>query len=164
MRVNDVSLHDENFWPTLTQTEDGSVYVLTNSCIVNVDGLDSIQRMPDRRLTLSPAMLAEAQRSFAEAEAKRQEAEGTDTLTVAIRGDALTVDGDQSEWVAADWVTIDSRITKMGDWGSKPDRVTAALAVHGDSLYAAFRTNDRISCATPRRPGRPCSNSAAAWI
>ena len=40
MRLNDLSLHDENFWPSITQTGDGEVYLVDGgrTSLVRVDG------------------------------------------------------------------------------------------------------------------------------
>ena len=49
MILNDLTLHDENFWPSMTQTEDGQVYLVdgANTSLVRVDGLESIRRLPN---------------------------------------------------------------------------------------------------------------------
>ena len=51
MDVTDVSLHDENFWPSITQTPDGQVYLVDGgrTSLVRVDGLDTIRRLPESR-------------------------------------------------------------------------------------------------------------------
>ena len=42
MELNELSLHDENFWPTITQTSDGNIYVNSgHPSLVRVDGLES---------------------------------------------------------------------------------------------------------------------------
>ncbi len=74
------------------------------------------------------------------------------------------VDGKLDDWAGADWATIDrSGVAAFFDSHSKPYDVTAAVAVSGHRLYAAFRTGDaqllRNSGETPRRPSR----RAAAW-
>jgi hypothetical protein len=53
------------------------------------------------------------------------------------------VDGKLDDWAAADWAPIDrSGVAAFFDSHSKPYDVTAAVAVSGDRLYAAFRTGD----------------------
>jgi len=46
--LNDLTLHDENFFPTISQTSDGQVYLCNGSrmSLVRIDGLDSIRRLP----------------------------------------------------------------------------------------------------------------------
>ncbi len=48
MDVTDVSLHDENFWPSITQTADGRVFVVDGgrTSLVRVDGLDTTVMKP----------------------------------------------------------------------------------------------------------------------
>jgi hypothetical protein len=61
------------------------------------------------------------------------------------------------DWAAADWAVIDrSGVAAYFDSKSKPYNVTAAIAVSGDRLYAAFRTGDpnllRNSGESPTAP------------
>ena len=142
MRVEDTTLGEENFWPTLTQTADGKIYLISGSSVVTVGGLESIHRLPGSTLTLSAAQLAKAQSWTLEQEALRQQAQGSGTLKVAMRSSAPTVDGDLSEWAGVDWATIDRRRIQEGDWGSRTDLITGAVAVAGDRLYVAWRTGD----------------------
>ena len=146
MRLNDLTLHDENFFPSLTQTPNGRVYLVSggNSSLVRVDGLDRIKRLPARTLRVSAGDLKSAEAYGVQAEAQRQKERGTGVLTVSVRPDAPTVDGKLDDWAGADWATIDKR--GVGAWfdsNSKPYDVSAALAVSGDRLYAAFKTGDR---------------------
>ncbi|MDQ2799910.1 MAG: PA14 domain-containing protein, partial [Armatimonadota bacterium] len=134
MSVNDLSLQEENFWPSLTQTEDGHVYLVgggDGGNIIRVDGLDGIQRLPAVTVTVTPALLGEAQAYFVATEAARQASEAAKQmpLTVALRSNAPTVDGKLDEWPKDAFVPIDAK-------------TSAALAVSGDRLYAAFRTGD----------------------
>ena len=48
MLLNDLTLHDENFWPSITQTADGKVYLVDGgrTRLVRVDGLETIRRLP----------------------------------------------------------------------------------------------------------------------
>ena len=47
MDVSNLSLHDENFCPSLTQTADGDVFVVDGArvSLVRVEGLDTIRRI-----------------------------------------------------------------------------------------------------------------------
>ena len=158
MLVNDVSLHDENFWPTITQTADGNVYVNSGSRgLVRVDGLDSIRRFPDTTLRVSADDLKQAQTYFAQSEVLRQQAQGQGTLKVALRQTAPTVDGKLDDWEGAAWATIDkSGVAANFNSNSKPYDVTAAVTIAGDRLYAAFRTTEpdllRNTGETPNAP------------
>ncbi|MEI9897019.1 MAG: hypothetical protein WDN28_24955 [Chthoniobacter sp.] len=63
MDVTDLTLHDENFWPSIAQTPDGKSLFgrwrpARPSC--GVDGLDSLRRLPDVPFDLSAAELTKA--------------------------------------------------------------------------------------------------------
>lgn len=145
MLLNDLTLHDENFWPTITQTQDGKVYLVdgARSSLVRVDGLETIRRLPATTLNLSADDLAKARAYFVEAEAIRQKNQGSGTMKVALRATAPVLDGALDDWAGADWVEIDkSGVAAYFDSKSKPYDVRGAVAVSGDRLFAAWRTGD----------------------
>ncbi|HWE04659.1 MAG TPA: hypothetical protein VG326_19795 [Tepidisphaeraceae bacterium] len=145
MLLNDVTMHGENFWPTITQTPDGEIYLVDGgrTSLVRVDGLETIRRLPESTLTLSAKDLQNAQAAFVEREAARQQLHGQDTLIVPIVASAPVVDGKLEDWASAHWVDIDkSGVAAWFNSDSKPHNVSAAVAVSGDRLYAAFRTDD----------------------
>ena len=157
--LNDLTLHDENFFPTISQTSDGKVYLCNGSrmSLVRIDGLDSIHRLPTAELKVTPANLQAAAAWRVQAEQERQRARGTGTLTVAIRKIAPVVDGKLDDWTNADWAVIDRRGTAANfNSDSKPYDITAAVAISGDRLFAAFRTQDpellKNSGETPNAP------------
>jgi hypothetical protein len=159
MLLNDVSLHDENFWPSIAQTSDGEVYLVdgARTSLVRVDGLAVIRRLPPMRLEVTADDLRHAQACLVQSEAQRQKFEGRPTLKVALRTTPPAVDGKLDDWAGADWATIDkSGVAAFFDSHSKPYDVTAAVVVAGDRLYAAFRTGDaqllHNSGETPRAP------------
>jgi len=147
MDVTDVSLHDENFWPSMTQTPDGKVFLIDGgrTSLVRVDGLDTLKRLPDQKLTVTTADLDNARDWFARAEISRQKARGTDILAVPMRTTAPTVDGKLDDWPAtADWAVIDRRGTKANfNSDSKPYEVSASLSIARDRLFAAWRTTEK---------------------
>jgi hypothetical protein len=145
MLLNDVSPHDENFWPSLTQLADGRIFLVDGgrTSLVRVDGLETTRRLPDARLTVSGDDLKACAAWTLEAEARRQAALGHTTLRVPLRAVAPTVDGKLDDWAGADWAVIDRRgVAAYFNSNSKPYDVTASLAISGDRLYAAFRTGD----------------------
>ena len=145
MKVNDISLHDENFWPTITQTQDGTIYLNSSlPNIVRVDGLDTIKRIAPMTLRISPDDLKKAQEFQVQAEAERQKSQGKTTLEVALRADAPQVDGKLEDWQNADWASIDKRgVAANFNSDSKPYDVSGAVTIAGDKLFAAWRTGDR---------------------
>lgn len=145
MSLHGLSLHDENFWPSITQTKDGLIYVVdgARSSLVRVDGLDTIRRLPETTVTVSANDLAKARAFFVEAETQRQQNRGRGVLTVGLRETAPVVDGLLGDWATADWVDIDkSGVAAFFDSSSKPYDVRGSLMVAGGRLFAAFRTGD----------------------
>ena len=145
MLLNELTPHDENFWPSIAQTPDGRIYLVDGgrSSLVRVDGLETLRRLPDAELKISEQDLKRAQDWQLQSEATRQKKFGAEILRVALRSAAPVVDGKLDDWAGAQWATIDKRGVKA--WfnsNSKPYDVGAALAVAGDRLFAAFRTGD----------------------
>ncbi len=103
MRLNDLTLHDENFWPSITQTSDGSIYLVDGgrTSLVRIDGLGTIRRFPDSALSLTDAQLKSAQAWTLSHEAARQKEEGAHLLHVAIRSTPPAVDGKLDDWAGA---------------------------------------------------------------
>ena len=171
MLLDNVTLHEENFWPSISQTADGQVYLVDGSrtSLVRVDGLDEIRRLPTTTIQLTKDDLANTHEYLARNEARRQASQGRPTLHVALRkippagfsdpsrfkSGKPAVDGRLDDWQGADWATIDrSGVAAWFDANSKPYNIAASVAVAGDRLYAAFRTGDpnllRNSGETPR--------------
>jgi hypothetical protein len=137
--VNDQSIQEENFFPSIGQTSAGDIYLsVVNDCLVRVEGLEKARRIPASELTVSPADLAAAQKFFLEREAARQAAQ-TDSapkvLTVAIASAG-------PDWNKAQWATIDERQTQIGDWGRRKLLTAAAATVYDKHLQVAIRTDD----------------------
>ncbi len=147
MDVTDVSLHDENFWPSITQTPDGRVFVVDGgrTSLVRVDGLDSIKRLPEQTLTVTAADLDRARDWFARAETARQQARGSGILSVSLRREPPQVDGKLDDWpTGTDWASIDRRGTRANfNSNSRPYDASAAVCVSGDRFFAAWRTNEK---------------------
>jgi len=132
MLVNNLSLQEENFWPSITQTSDGDIYVSgggDGGNIIEVDGLSGIRRLPAQIITVTTNELSAAQSYFTKQEAARQTEGGSQELTVDLRKAPPVVDGKLDDWPPAAFVPIDNR-------------ASAAIAIAGDRLYAAFKTGD----------------------
>ncbi len=147
MDVSDVSLHDENFWPSITQTSDGKVYLVdgANSSIVRVDGLDSIRRFPPMKIQLTANDLDRARQWMVAREQARQAEALALPLAVSMRDDAPVVDGDLSDWPSSDgWAIIDRRgVAANFNSNSKPYDVSAAVKVADGKLFVAYRTSEK---------------------
>jgi hypothetical protein len=140
LRLNGVSHHEEDFFPTLNQTADGRVYLVagqTHCSLVRLDGLDTLRRLPETKLEVTPAMLQACRDYFLQRDLQRVKAEGRDTLPVAPRKEAPTVDGKLDNWAQAAWVTVGHIVT-----GGSQAPIQAAVATAGDRLYVALKTPD----------------------
>ncbi|MEO5714407.1 MAG: hypothetical protein ABIT37_13045 [Luteolibacter sp.] len=150
--LNDLSLHDENFWPSITTTSDGKTYLVdgARSSLVRVDGLDSIRRIAPFELKITAADLEKSSAWQLTREAARRAEQGTETLVVPF----LKA---KPEWKNAKWASIDTRGVRANfNSDSKPYDVTAALSLSPDRLHAIFRTGDtsllKNSTETPNAP------------
>jgi hypothetical protein len=145
MLMNDISCSDENFWPTISQTADGNVYIMDGSrvSLVRLDGLDSIIRLPNSEIKITDVELKSAQEYLLKREATRQQNQGLGILKVGKMDIAPVVDGKLDEWKGAEWVSIDKRgVAAYFNSNSKPYDVTGAIAISGDRLYVAIRNAD----------------------
>jgi len=142
--INDLSLHDENFFPSLTQTSDGNIYVVDGgrSSIVRVDGLGSVQSIPSSSIEVTKDQLDQAHNYLTQKEIERQAKAGRKTLEVAIRaGSPPPLGSLLTSLQSSQWMEVDRRITKMG-WADVPDSVEAAVTIAAGRLFVGFRTSD----------------------
>ena len=144
MTISDLTTGEENFWPSITQTEDGRVYVVTNfPGIVRVDGLDTIRPIAPWTIHVTTEMLEEARDYFENVGLSRQQAaHASGLLVVPVSGAAFALDPNLSNWDPKQFVTIDERSQLVGNWGRSNTRITAALKIGGNRLYAAFQIDD----------------------
>jgi len=131
MSVTNVSIEEETFWPTVTKTSDGDIYLCVGmifSGIVQVTGLESIQRLPATPFVLTTEQLAAASQYQIQQEAQNISAVGRQTLHVNNFDNAPVIDGLLNEWTN-NWVTVETGIQ-------------AAVAIGQGNLYAAFQTGN----------------------
>ena len=144
MLLNDLSLHDENFFPSLTQTSDGNIYLVdgTRTSLVRVDGLNTLRRLPDIGIDLTRAELTTAQSYQTDREMSRQQSAGAQSLTVTLRPGAAPALHELATTLASgSWATIDRRTINQG-FANKPDVTDAAVTIAAGRLYAVFRGSD----------------------
>ncbi|MDR1010449.1 MAG: hypothetical protein LBM04_04890 [Opitutaceae bacterium] len=162
MPLDDVTLGEENFWPTITSTSDGKVYMIdgARSALIRLDGIDSIRRLPDATLMLTAADLEKANTWRAEAEAARQRTLGSGVVEIQIQKTGAP------DWNAARFVDIDKAgVAAYFSSQSKPYDVTAALAISGDRLHALWRTGDpKLLANTGGQPVAPFKTGGALDI
>jgi hypothetical protein len=145
MSLKGLTLSEENFWPTITQTADGSVYMVDGgrSSVVKIDGLKDIHRLPDMDVTVTKSDMDKSRDYLVQIESMRQRTQGKGILKVDMNAKPITVDGKMDDWTGADWVDIDkSGVRANFNANSKPYDITASVALNGDRLYVAYRTGE----------------------
>jgi len=145
MDLKGVSLGEENFWPTITQTADGEVYMVDGgrSSLIKVEGLQDVERLPTTTVTVTAANLQQRAAIQASTEESRQEKSGPETLQIPLLSRPIMVDGKLEDWKDADWASIEKRGAKAnGGAKSRAYTVTGSLAVSGTNLYLAYQTGD----------------------
>jgi len=144
MRVGGLSLHDENFFPSVAQTSEGQVYLNSGGMNIDrVDNLDTIRNIAPSTIQITATDLKAAHDYLVVLEAARQAAQGSGVLTVPILATAPALDGNLDHWKDAQWAPIDHR--GVGAWfnsNTRPYDVNGAVAVSGQNLYAAWKTGD----------------------
>ena len=146
MLLNDLTLHDENFWPSITQTADGKVYLVDGgrTSLVRVDGLESIRRLPEHRSDNLARRIATgrrvsgAERIAAAAESRPRQADRDDPHRPPRPSTASSTTGPAPRGSTSTRAASRPSSTAI----RKPHNVTAALAVAGDRFYAAFKVDD----------------------
>jgi len=133
MDLDSLTLSEENFWPSITQTEDGNVYLQDgkNTSLVQIHGLETIERLEPITLNVTQNDIDK----YNEHNSKNQvlKSKPNNILTVATNK-KITVDGVLPEWENANWAAIDKR---------KSQDVTGAVAVNSGKIYFAYRTGNK---------------------
>ena len=145
MLVNDLTLHDEDFFTTVSQVPDGTIYIMAGAipALVRVDGLDTIRRIPPIQFSVSAQDLQASEAFMADRERSRQKLKSTEVLTVKVIPRELTLDSGVNDWANTDWVPIDTRgVRAYFDAHSLPYNVTGSIVVGPGELYAIWKTDD----------------------
>ena len=146
MLLNNVSSSGENFWPSVTQTRDGQIFLVDGgrTSLIRVEHLEKLRRLPAQDIVVTEKDLRAAQDWHEARESARQQAQGQEVLKIVLRQKAPIVDGKLDDWEGAQWASIDKRgVRAWFDSNSKPYEVAAAVALAGDRLYAAYRTGEK---------------------
>jgi hypothetical protein len=144
MDLKDKSLHDENFWPTATRTSDGKVYIASgaSTCLVRLDGLDSIQRISDITLNVTAEDLKKSASYATQLETRRKNEQGSGVLKVDMLQKPPAMDGKLDSW-PSNWVEIDKSGTSayFGAY-SKPYNIRGEVIIADGKLYAGWHTSE----------------------
>ncbi|MFM0013568.1 NHL repeat-containing protein [Paraburkholderia sediminicola] len=144
MDLSATSLQYECFHPMLMRTAGGAVFLQAGSSspLLKVVGLEGVRRLPDSPLTVSASDLLVAQRQEA---TNLYQPGARAALLDAEYWESPTVSGTSAvNWPNAgtQWAKIDARNVQSGDWGHTSIETRGALAVVGDHLLIAVRTDD----------------------
>ncbi|MGI6496848.1 MAG: hypothetical protein ACOX5G_12355 [Kiritimatiellia bacterium] len=144
MPVGHLSLHDENFWPSLTCLPNGRTYIVNSGCIVRLDGLETLRPIKPFTVEVTPERIQASIEFENRREALRRAAQGSGVMRARILDTAPAVDGDLADWQGASFVEI----VKAGmganfNSDSRPYHILGAVAASGDRLYAAWDTAER---------------------
>ena len=145
MTLDGITLADENFWPSIGMSSEGEVMIGDgeSTSLVRLDGLDSLRPIDSRAVQVTADDIIKSQNYVLEQEAVRQKEAGTGLLTARLGGNSPLVDGKLGDWSEAAWVEIDkSGAGANFNSNAKPFHYQGALAVVGDTLYAAWDTRD----------------------
>jgi hypothetical protein len=143
MLLNGLTLTDENFHPSISQSPDGTITLVDGrkTSLIQVDGLSSIRRITAAPVVLTSAGL-DAARTFSLAvEAARQAQSGalsSHIPTLASPPQSLAA---FLSTPALPWMTVDQRILTQG-FSQIPTSTEATAAIAGGRLYAAWQTGD----------------------
>lgn len=146
MLLNQLSLHDENFFPTVTQIQDGSIYMDSGalSALIEIEGLDSIRRLPTTPLRVTAQDLERSAGALAVREAERQKSNGAGVLHVGLQSTPPPMDARSDGWThCLDWAQIDRRgVSAWFNANNKPYDVQACISITEGKLFALWRTDD----------------------
>jgi hypothetical protein len=127
--VNDLTLDEESFWPSITKTEDGNIYLVAgknHSAVIRLEGLETVRRIPAIPFSVTSVQLAACVQYQVELAACKINS-NPEHMFVAIGTVAPTLDGNLSEWASTNFVAIDSK-------------ATGAVQIANGKLYAAWST------------------------
>lgn len=146
MSLKGVSPGDEHFWPTITQSSDGQIYLVYNkdACsLVKIEGLESLRQVSADTVSVTSADLEKIHACRVAREEKRKREQGGGRMTVVLQSRAPKVDGSLDEWNGAPWVEIEKRgVGAYFDSKSKPYDIRGAVVVAEGKLFAAWRTGN----------------------
>ena len=125
MSLKEMSLGEEAFWPSITQTADGNIYLVAGhgfSAIFRLTGLETMKRLAPQQIEMTPEMVENARQVLVRKQQAEMAATGPKTLAVDLSQAPVTVDGKNDDWATAASVPI-------------ADGLKGALQISGDRLY-----------------------------
>ena len=142
LNLKNVTLGEENFWPTITGTATGEVYIVSgiSGSIIKIEGLDSMRRVTGNYLSVTQADL---QQCAALLTTTVTDAYDAKIFKVPFKNDIVT-DGDLKDWGNARWMSLEARGTDAYfNATNRAYNIEASVAVTASFLMAAFKTEDK---------------------
>ncbi|MCY2991148.1 MAG: hypothetical protein NTY19_25210 [Planctomycetota bacterium] len=142
LSLKEMSLGEEAFWPSITQTKDGEIYLVAGhgfSAICRVTGLDTVKRLPPQTIELTPALVETARQQRVRRQQAEIAASGPKSLTVGLSRAVVTVDGQADDWTKAAFVPIADAL--KGAMQVSGDRLHVVVMASGNARYADYLTN-----------------------
>jgi hypothetical protein len=129
MTIAGISFEQEHFHPTLSQLEEGSIYLVAgfdHSSILRLEGWETVRRRAFETVQVDSEALSE----LAVTKVVPDRKEARQVLEVEITGSSPSIDGALGDWPAS---------TK---WAKIGDGARGAIKVDKKWLYAAFQTGN----------------------
>jgi len=145
MSLEKTSLGSENFWPTITQTDNGCVYLVDGrrSAIISLQGINTITSLTNFTLSVTQADLKKCVDYLSKKTNLTVESDTSNKTLNILNIQSPVVDGKLNEWQAAQWAEIDnSGVKAFFNSKNKPYDVKAAIATDGTKLYIAYQTGN----------------------
>jgi hypothetical protein len=143
--LNELTLHDENFYPSASRDSKGNVYLVAGTipAVVRADKLETVKRFDPWQVRVSAADLRRCEESALRRRSNLQAAGGSRSLKVSILPNQPPLDGNPEDLPISDWASIDTRgVAAYFDAKTEPYDAKGAILVAGSSLIAAWRTGE----------------------
>lgn len=143
MLLDSLTLGEENFWPTIVQTDrDQKTYLVdgARSAIIRLDGLNSVKRLPDTFVMVTAAAISKSRQQLLQQEQTNNTVKAVD---VVMLKDKPVVDGRLDEWALVPGVKIDNPKFEPGKPNLRMmEDIECSMGVYHDTLYLAYCTGD----------------------
>jgi len=164
MRIDSISLGEENFFPSITQSSNDSIYMVDGfrSAVISFDGLESVRRLTDFTISVTNNDLVKANDYFLQTEETRQKTISKSILNVEIRSAPPRVDGRLDDWAGVDWAVIEENgVREHFNSNAKPYNIAAAAIITDSDLYVAYQTDIKRLVNSGEAPTAPFTTGDA---
>lgn len=144
MELDSLTLGEENFWPTITKTNDEKVYIVdgTRSSIVRIDGLETVRRLPDTFIDVTIAGLQKSKTAALNEAAIKQNQLQPKVAYISLSQPKPIINGNLDEWNTMPWVQVDNRGFTLKRSSLPVYDVSASICISGERLYGMYCTGE----------------------